>query len=114
MEPESERRGWDGAIWILEGLINDRYHAVARWCPNTLPEQHRGFATACQSLAETVESALPELHKKRLQFPESLPANVLDKIKVRPPFLNNKKLSTSDRRAEILKKILRDEYPDQL
>lgn len=30
-------RGLDGAEWILEGRVGDRYHVVDRWCPPTGP-----------------------------------------------------------------------------
>ena len=34
---ESPQRGLDGAEWILEGVQDDNYHIVVRWCPGKTP-----------------------------------------------------------------------------
>ena len=33
MPTESQRRGFDGAEWIMEGVQSGTYHIAVRWCP---------------------------------------------------------------------------------
>jgi hypothetical protein len=44
MPVESDRRGLDGAEWIMEGVHDGQYHLVTRWSPERSPYQELGQA----------------------------------------------------------------------
>jgi len=54
MPTEGGHRGFDGAVWILEGAEGERYHVVVRWCPGieTQDAPERTFANAAKLLFE--------------------------------------------------------------
>jgi hypothetical protein len=49
---ESEHRGLDGAEWIMEGVLEGKYHMAVRWCPNSYEHspQDAAFAEAARFL----------------------------------------------------------------
>ena len=42
-QPHSDRNGCDGAQWILEGKVSDRYRVIDRWMPKDGPLRELGL-----------------------------------------------------------------------
>jgi hypothetical protein len=52
MATESQRLGFDGAEWIMEGVQKNRYHIAVRWCPDSYEHspEDAAFADAARFL----------------------------------------------------------------
>lgn len=56
---KKERSGFDGAQWILEGKVKDRYHVVDRWMPDHSTE----FYHICNFLISITDLQISEKEK---------------------------------------------------
>jgi hypothetical protein len=50
MPAQSDVRGFDGAEWILEGVQENKYHVVVRWCPASHRDSGQDFDFAAAAL----------------------------------------------------------------
>ncbi|TWJ04419.1 hypothetical protein JN11_00127 [Mucilaginibacter frigoritolerans] len=55
MATKEKSMGNDGSEWILEGVVNDKYHVVDRWTPKSLSDYYQ----CCDYLLKLTDIKIP-------------------------------------------------------